>query len=448
MSGGSNNVTISRPGPSWETLWPSSLSSFQLDIVGFLAILGEGSVTANAQVQTLSWLFYLPRLIPAPQALLWPSRPEKLPGVKAVVSGVHSGNLKDNVYHIASVLLGEDLKPNYSVRCVQIWKSAPNPSRYGGITKGKSEGESRLKKAETSSPQMVSPPVTAKNFSPLGFVALLGFSLFVVIFVISYVYGDGMSILATILLSVLSTLVGVGNKSTLRLAEAQIQSGENVVIRYPSGSFLIVKCDEQIARELFFAPEEIVYKVKSRGIHRLISLIGTLLLMLGVIALANARLELQFAWAGAYIIINIAYWIVAALPPRLHWDLTCYTIKEESLSSGSENPYFTDALWKAIVLTQSTKWVHLSNAAPRTDIWDKWLEEALNAAKGAKPNTEELKDPLFSKKSSQGTVWTVPDWNAKKQWDLLKAEWDKINNNPTLDRVKEAEVQAVREKGC
>jgi len=42
----------------------------QLGIVGFLTILGEGSVLANAQVSSLSKLFFLPRLLPAPQAFL------------------------------------------------------------------------------------------------------------------------------------------------------------------------------------------------------------------------------------------------------------------------------------------------------------------------------------------------------------------------------------------
>lgn len=37
--------------------WLNGLDNFQLDIVGFLAVLGEGSVQANAQVSALSRLF-------------------------------------------------------------------------------------------------------------------------------------------------------------------------------------------------------------------------------------------------------------------------------------------------------------------------------------------------------------------------------------------------------
>jgi hypothetical protein len=105
MSAGGNNATVSFPGHDWQTLWPDSFGNFQLDIVGFLAILGEGSVAVTAQVAALSNLFYLPRLIPAPHALLVPNRPATLPSAKASVTAVHTGNTKDHINHIGHVLL-------------------------------------------------------------------------------------------------------------------------------------------------------------------------------------------------------------------------------------------------------------------------------------------------------------------------------------------------------
>lgn len=104
---GNNNVTVAIPGePNWGVWWQWTVfSNFQLDIVGFLAVLGEGAVLANAQVSALSRLFYLPRLLPAPQALIRTTRPTTLPPVTAKVTGVHSGNVKDHVHHIANVLL-------------------------------------------------------------------------------------------------------------------------------------------------------------------------------------------------------------------------------------------------------------------------------------------------------------------------------------------------------
>lgn len=107
MSSANTNTTITWPGSDWHMLWGNGagLKNFQLDIVGFLAVLGEGSVLANSQVSALSPLFYLPRILPAPQALLPPNRPAKLPSTQASVTAVHSGNTKDHVHHVAHVLL-------------------------------------------------------------------------------------------------------------------------------------------------------------------------------------------------------------------------------------------------------------------------------------------------------------------------------------------------------
>lgn len=100
-----NNATIALPGSGWEVLWPYEFGDFQLDIVGFLAILGEGSILSNAQVSALSRLFYLPRLMPAPQALLRPTRPATLAPTPASVTAVYSGNVKDHIHHVAHILL-------------------------------------------------------------------------------------------------------------------------------------------------------------------------------------------------------------------------------------------------------------------------------------------------------------------------------------------------------
>lgn len=106
---GNNNVTVAIPGqPNWSVWWTwnnNGWPNLQLDIVGFLAVLGEGSVLANAQVSALSRLFYLPRLMPAPQALLRTSRPTSLMPAVGKVTAVHSGNVKDHVHHVANIAL-------------------------------------------------------------------------------------------------------------------------------------------------------------------------------------------------------------------------------------------------------------------------------------------------------------------------------------------------------
>ena len=57
----------------------------------------------------------------------------------------------------------------------------------------------------------------SRTFAPLTFVLFVGFFLSCVLFGLSIWREDGMSLVATILLSLLSSLIGAGNKWTLQL---------------------------------------------------------------------------------------------------------------------------------------------------------------------------------------------------------------------------------------
>ena len=292
-------------------------------------------------------------------------------------------------------------------------------------------------------PEYDSPLVKARAASPLSWVTLLGVFLSLSLFIISITLGDGMSLIATLLLSGLSTLIGISNGWKLQLPRrpkgAPTDPGD-VVIRYPNGSYLIVKCNEDVARELYFAPEEIVYNVKNETVYRMISLIGTLMLMLGVIFLANAKLQLQFCWGGAYIILNAAHWVAASVPQRLHWDLSCYEIEEQGVEGGPHNSTFTDALFKAILFTKSKTWVRIgSHAAPATDTWDQWLTEAVFHVSDLKARRDDVKSPIWPTGSSssggKGTVWPIPDqnlWTPRDAWQKLNSEVSEAKGGSTV----------------
>ena len=235
-----------------------------------------------------------------------------------------------------------------------------------------------------------------------------------------------MSLVATILLSCLSSLIGYGNKWKLKLPERKSKKGTvppgDVVIRYPKGSFLIVRCPEEVARELYFAPETIQYLLQHGPAYRLLSLVGTVMLMGGVICLANAQIEAQIAWAASYMLLGSSYWVVAALPAKLHWDYSCYTVTNERLSDSddtkkgfpSESETFTQALWKAIVVTKKTEWVRLSNACPDTRAWSRWLQQA---------QVEALKVQLEERKAGDDvTSWKIPDWDPQHALGVLLNE--------------------------
>lgn len=242
-----------------------------------------------------------------------------------------------------------------------------------------------------------------------------------------------MSIVATVLLSLLSSLIGYGNKWELKLPDRKVQATVprgDVVIRYPKGSFLVVRCDENVARELYFAPEQINYLLTHGTMYRLLSLIGTMMLMGGVICLANAKIESQIAWAASYMLLGSSYWIVAALPNKVHWDTSCYEVTPEALSDSdktqkgypSEADTFTQALWKAIVVSKSIHWVRRGDACPDTDAWDEWLRQAEACSK----------DMGLTKALVPGIkTWDVPSldmWNPQKALGQLLGE--QAQNDP------------------
>lgn len=280
-------------------------------------------------------------------------------------------------------------------------------------------------------------PLKSKTVAPLTVVLFLGFALSALLLAISIWLEDGMSIIATVLLSLLSSLIGYGNKWTLRLPKRTVKTGKvprgDVVIRYPKGSFLIVRCEEDVARELYFAPESIAYLLTHGPAYRILSLIGTMMLMGGVICLANAQIQVQIAWAGSYMLLGSAYWIVAALPGKLHWDTTCYTVTNECLSDSnmekkgypSENRTFTQALWKAIVVSKNIGWVRRSSACPDTRAWEDWLNAARACSKDVRLSDKENKPGV--------KTWEVPAWDPQAYLAELLDEQAKKNERGVED---------------
>ncbi|KAF9889306.1 hypothetical protein FE257_007415 [Aspergillus nanangensis] len=344
----------------------SKFSEFQLDIVGFLAILGEGSVAVNYQVATLSYFTFLPRLLPAPQAFIRPARPLRLDTVAAVVVGVRSGNLRQHVYRIPHIILpGEKLmtsKCDYTVRRVRV----------------------KVKRGDVGSPL-----ITARTYSLLSLLSVIGCVISFILLGLSIHFADGWALIATVLLSCLSSVLGVACKWSLTLGTRQAQRRipkSDVIICYPNGSFLIVKCNEVVARALFFAPERCNYLLGSVR-YRSMALMGTMMLMFGVVALGNANIKMQLAFGASYLLLNAAYWVVAAMPEKLHWEYSALDIKEmETVVPAKKS--FTNALWEAIKLTKTSQWARIGQVAPDTRAWDEWLKKANEAA-----NREDGLDP-------------------------------------------------------
>ena len=274
-------------------------------------------------------------------------------------------------------------------------------------------------------------PLKVKTVAPLSLVLFLGFLLSTILLALSIWLDDGSSLLATLLLSFLSTIIGLGNKWTLHLPERKVKASKvprgDVVVRYPKGSFLIVKCDEDVARELYFAPETIRYLIEHAPAYRLLSLVGSLMLMGGVIALANAKIQLQVAWAGSYMVLGSGYWVVAALPSKLHWDTSAYHVALNALADSdphdkglaSKNTTFTQALWRAIAVTKDNDWIMRSGAAPNTASWRRWLHDARHIASSVRLSDRELLPGV--------RTWAVPKWDPQAHLNELMQEQAEVD---------------------
>lgn len=375
-----------------------SWDDLRLDIVGFLAILGEGSIATNAQNCSASKFSFLPRLLPAPQAFMRPERPASLPTAPATIVGVWSGNVRQQVGYFADVLHDGGSLPRHTVRLVSVTKARD------------------------------APPVHVRSGGPLTYLSLLGALMSLESIILSVYFDDGNALLATILLSLTSTLVGISSRWFLDLpsrGSSRPTPPSDVVLIYPRGVFLVVRCDENVARELYIAPETCDYQV-GLTCYRALSLMATLLLMFGVIMMGNATQNLQFNFLAAYIILNAGYWIVAALPRRWHWDLSRYTVNEESYSVSEKSSChrtetgrvadgmcneqagsFTEALWRAIALTRTSRWVRMAPIAPASGAWDEWMKMAEDAI-----SISEIKDGAAREEAEdEARITRIPAWD-------------------------------------
>jgi hypothetical protein len=341
--------------------------------------------------------------------------------------------------------------PPYTVRCVSV--TINKEAREQPLTMRDTSfcGQPRATNEPHVEQQL--PLVKLDSLGPFAWVTLLGSFVSLALFIVSIVLGDGMSLIATLLLSGSSTLVGLSNKWELQLprkytGRAKLPPGD-VVIKFPNKSFLVVFCEEEVARELFWTVEEIKYHIENATMYRLISLIGTLMLMLGVVVLANAKLPLKFCWTGAYLLLNAAHWAAAALPRRLHWDFLAFRVEEQGIAGGPDNDTYMDALGKAIVVTKSVGWLRFGKAVPFTHKWDEWLK-----LKGRPANMcgyrYDIVDGHFWKdhgSQKEGVIWDMPpveNWTARGSWDKINGCLDGVHEH-TDDPADETAVGASYE---
>lgn len=428
----SNSAATNDP-EGWFPVSQNDTPGWRLDIVSLLAVIGESSLAEHYQPMTASWFGCLPRLVPAPQVLLKPTRPTRLPQVNAVVVGVKSGVYFTTLNYFPSILHPLENLPAYSFTKLKIShnaekkakrKSAFEKSRARHLPQREAGGISAEKKNATTTARDIedpsrpmrrrstmrdmkdalvetldrkSPPhVPAKTLSPLNVLSAFSFVVTCGLLAQSVQQKDGVACIAISVISLASVVVGYASLWSpvlmpLNKSPSDLPKGD-IVIRTREGAFLVVECSEEVARELYSGTEECKYVVKSSKSYRALIGLGTFLVMVSVVLLGNCNFNQQASIGGAYILLNGCFWGASLLDKKRFWDLTLYEIEElEKImppgdekpvsSDKEERPSYTRAMWLAIKATKSVGWVKKSGAAPNTTEWDTWLNTAQEEVK-------------------------------------------------------------------
>jgi len=350
--------------------FPNTREGWRLDIVSLLAVVGESAMSAHSQPLTASILCLLPRILPAPQALLKPSRPSRLPPTHAIIAGVHSGIRVDELNHFAGLIFPINL-PKFAIRVVKI---KHNPKILGA------ERMARVPQPEYPNRVFSTPKgvIHARRFSPLACLTVASSLLSLGLIIWACFLRDGVACIAIALISLTSTVIGLSNfwhPSLISRKQRVLVPPGDLVIRTRQGAFIVIKCTEEVARELYTSTEECKYVVGDQMYRGLVG-VGTFLFMCGVVLMGNCTWVMQAALGVSYILLNGLYQVAALLPTDWHWNFSRYHLDVIKDASQQQPETYTQALWQAIKASGSTEWVRLTNAAPVSGAWSTWLEEA------------------------------------------------------------------------
>jgi hypothetical protein len=469
MADASNDTVADSGAAGWFPTQPNDSNGWRLDVVTLLAVIGENSMAEHSQAITASALCLLPRILPAPQAFLKPSRPVRMPETHAKMTGVYSGVVLDTVGFFANIIHPLDHYKPFAFKVLRITHKdrneaggivVPPPQRADtGLARFLRRHSSLGPTPEPRSPRIPGPPRDVEDqpeieeangvrgtqstvrwadvesgepipgirrrrtvqekltdaianptlaqrkkrpavpptlFSPVHVLTMASFLLTLAIIATGVYWRDGNAVLSISCVSFASSVVGVASwwKPILmnRSHTNKVPDGD-VIIRTREGAFILVKCTEEVARELYSSLEECNYYVGGR-IYRLLMGFGTVLLMVSVILLGNCNFNSQVFIGMSYIILNLLYWAMGMLPKRFFWDLSRYVVQDITPQDSKDahkntNPEdqregcksFTRTLWYAIRETKVTGWVERGGAAPGTPQWKRWLDEAERQAR-------------------------------------------------------------------
>lgn len=333
--------------------FPTSRDEWSLDVVNILAFLGEHNILATSQQVCMSRFCFLPRLIPAPQGLL-AQRAKTLPNEGDFeVRGVMSSNKRNGLNYFANTLNGDgEWLAAFTTRILRLSRDDANPKHLF---------------------------IWPRLLSPLNVVAVLSCAMSLGIAAWAIVLGDGPGLAGVLIMSFTTPLLCIGLKwdpsnnhrfTHRRRSEMQ----DCIVYRTPRGIITVIQCDETISRSLYFHPSQISYLVGSYSGRGLSGIAGGMMLVGSLVLFSNATWTIKAALVVAYTVLNLLYWLAAIIPAKWSWHFDI-EMEEEII----HNDTYTTALWAAIWMSQSVDWVKQGDHIPKTEAWERWLEEAKDA---------------------------------------------------------------------
>ena len=372
---------------------------WKFDIVSLVAVIGESTIEQHIQRINASPLCWLPRLIPAPQALLKTERPNRLPPAKdTIITGVHSGthleelNFFANVIHDVKSLKryefrrytikykDPDLESNEPTSAITTTTTTTNDSTHNNKSTSKNSRSNVGFKKSPAGPQGSEVELQIPINVPLACASAVSVLMTLGLFIWAACIHDAVAMVAIATMSFSTSLACWSGRwcpvLTTRGETAPVPDGD-LVLRTRDGAFVVVHCDDKITRELYTCTDCCRYRVDGRLLHCCLGL-STVLLMASIIFFSNCGWTMQTAIGIAYIIINIVYWAIPIVQENRPWDLTRYDIRHDVVKDRrlDENASYTQVLWAAIRETGTTDWVLRGSAAPKTDAWEKWLRLA------------------------------------------------------------------------
>jgi len=169
----------------------------------------------------------------------------------------------------------------------------------------------------------------AKNMAPHNILNVASCLPTLGLFVWVVVIGDGAATLAIVLLAIATTLFCATSLRSLPQRRGSLTSRVfpgDMVVQTRVGAFLIIQCNEDVARELCYGTDK-VRQLITTGLSSCVGG-GTVRFMVAVTLMGNSIWTMQAAQVVTYLMLSAVYGFVVLIPSTTHWEFPLYEIDD------------------------------------------------------------------------------------------------------------------------